>query len=385
MAAQQHGHTDDSWPDVDLAYHGLPATAARVFRLLPAHPGPDVSATAVSALADLSVSETRRALVLLTRANLIEAASGDAQRWRMDGMIRRHAQQVSAAHGDVDGREQAMDRLFDYYLSATEAADDWLRGVPPIPVPQEFSSRNGALAWLDAERASLIAATRMAADTGRDQAAKSLPLLMAHYLGFRGRFGDLLSVTTISLNAARRLGDRAAEGDALTNLGLALNGLQRYDEAATAHHEAAAIFRRTRDCHGEGSALNNLGIAFRGLRRDDEAATAHHEAAAIFRKIPDCHGEGSALNNLGLALRALRQFDEAVAAHREAAAIFRETGDRHSEAKALGNLGNVLQELGLSQGAVAAYQEAADIFRETGDQPSELRALESLDLAREAL
>ena len=53
-----------------------------------------MSATAVSALADLSVSETRRALVLLTRANLIEAASGDAQRWRMDGMIRRHAQQA---------------------------------------------------------------------------------------------------------------------------------------------------------------------------------------------------------------------------------------------------------------------------------------------------
>jgi len=345
MAAHKHGHTDDSLPDVDLAYHGLPATAARVFRLWPAHPGPDVSTTAVSVLADLPVSETRRALALLTRANLVEAASGDGQRWRMDGMIRRYARQVSAAHGDVDGCEQARDRLFDYYLSATEAADDWLRGLPPIPVRQEFSSRNGALAWLDAERATLIAATRMAADTGRDQAAKSLPLLMAHYLGFRGRFGDLLSVTTISLNVARRIGDRAAEGDALTNLGLALNGLQRYDEAATAHHEAAAIFGRTRDFHGEGSALNNLG----------------------------------------LALRALRQFDEAVAMHREAAAIFRETGDRHSEAKTLGNLGNVLHELGLSQGAVAAYQEAAGIFRETGDQPSELRALESLDLAREAL
>ena len=53
-------------------------------------------------------------------------------------------------------------------------------------MPEEFTDRNGALAWLDAERLCLVAMVRMAADTGREQAAKSLPLLMAQYLGFRG-------------------------------------------------------------------------------------------------------------------------------------------------------------------------------------------------------
>ena len=49
--------------------------------------------------------------------------------------------------------------------------------------------------------------------------------------------------------------------------------------------------------------LNNLGIALREVRRFDEAITAHQDAAAIFRETGDRHGEGTALTNLGLALQ----------------------------------------------------------------------------------
>ena len=47
-------------------------------------------------------------------------------------------------------------------------------------------------------------------------------------------------------------------------------------------------------------ALNNLGIALREVRRFEEAITAHQDAAAIFRETGDRHGEGMALDNLGL-------------------------------------------------------------------------------------
>ena len=40
-----------------------------------------------------------------------------------------------------------------------------------MPVPAGFAGRDEALAWLDAERPSLIAAVTMAAATGRDQIA----------------------------------------------------------------------------------------------------------------------------------------------------------------------------------------------------------------------
>jgi tetratricopeptide (TPR) repeat protein len=237
-----------------------------------------------------------------------------------------------------DGREQARDRLLCYYQTAAEAADGRLRGLAPIPVPQEFTDRDGALAWLDAERASLIAVVRMAIGVGRDQAAKSLPLLIAYYLNFRGLLDDLLATTAIGLDAARRLGDRAAEGEALSNLGAALSGLRRYDEALAAYQDAAAIFRQTRNRAAEGTALNNRGIV----------------------------------------LRALRRYDEALAAYQDAVAIFREAGDRHGLAMALGNLGNVFQSLGRSAEAIDAYREAIGIFRRTGDQPRKLATLGSL-------
>ena len=69
------------------------------------------------------------------------------------------------------------------------------------------------------------------------------------------------------------------------------------------------------------------------VRRFDEAITAHQDAAAIYRDTGDRHGEGTARNNLGLALRQVRRFDEAITAHQDAAAIYRETGDRHGEGR----------------------------------------------------
>jgi hypothetical protein len=37
-----------------------------------------------------------------------------------------------------------------------------------------------------------------------------------------------------------------------------LRYVRRFDEAITAHQDAAAIFRETGDRHGEGAALDNL-------------------------------------------------------------------------------------------------------------------------------
>ena len=68
--------------------------------------------------------------------------------------------------------EEARDRLLDHYLVEAEAADERLRDLQPTVASQEFSDRNEALAWLDAERSCLVAAVQMSADTGRDQAGR---------------------------------------------------------------------------------------------------------------------------------------------------------------------------------------------------------------------
>jgi tetratricopeptide (TPR) repeat protein len=255
----------------------------------------------------------------------------------MQDLVRRFAQQLSDANVAADGRERARDRLIDYYLTMARAADDCLRTLPGTVVLEEFTGRDSALAWLDAERACLAATVQMAADTGRDRAAASLPLLLAQYLSLRWRFDDLLAATTISLNAARRLGDREGEGDALNNLGGTLIKMRRHEEAVTACQDAAAIFRETGDRRGEGDALNNLGLALRGVRRLEESIAAHRDADAIFRETGDRHGDAEALTNLGAALRESGQPAEAVCAWQDAAAIFGETGDRRGQEIALQN------------------------------------------------
>jgi tetratricopeptide (TPR) repeat protein len=362
----------------ELSYRRLDDNAARVFRLLPVNPGPDVSTAAAAVLADLPVTEVRRVLAVLARAHLAEAAPGVVGRWRMHDLLRLYAQRLPHACADTDGREQARDRLLGYYLSMADSADDHLRALPGMTVPEEFTGRDGALAWLDAERDGMVAVVAMAADTGRDEAAARLPLMLAVYLHWRRRFEDWLAVTAISLNASSRLGDRDGEARALNNLGGALQELWRFEEAITAHQDAATIYRQTGDRPGEARALNNLGRALQDLWRFEEAITTCQDAAAIYRETGDRPGESMALDNLGSALRKLRRFEEAITACQDAAGIYRETGDRHGEGMALDNLGLVLQEMRRFEEAITAHQDAAATCRETGDRHGEGMALINL-------
>ncbi|HTT53342.1 MAG TPA: tetratricopeptide repeat protein [Streptosporangiaceae bacterium] len=296
---------DESFIQVtlDLAYRGLSETTARVFRLLPVSPGPDLSTDAIAALADCPVGQAGEVLVDLTRACLIEPTSGNAGRWRMNDLVRRYAQQLSAARAEADHRELSRDRLFDFYLTMSASADDHLRRLPGTWSPREFADRDQALAWLDAERKNLIAAVQVAADTGRHHVAVSLPLLLAQYFAYRRDFADLRAMTLVSLATARRLGDRDAEGDALTNLGSALLETGQYPEATAAHQDAAAIFRETGDRRGEGAALNNLGLGLIAMGQATEAVTVHRDAATIFKETGDRRREDKALNNMREAMR----------------------------------------------------------------------------------
>jgi tetratricopeptide (TPR) repeat protein len=362
----------------ELSYRQLDEDAARLFRLLPAVPGPDVSTGAAAELAGWPGERARAALGRLTRAHLVEPAGGRG-RWRMHDLLRLYARQVpDASPGE---REQAVDRLLAWYLQRARAADQHLRALAGSSVPAEFSGRDDALEWLDAERPSLVAAVTMAAASGRNEQAMLLPLDLGEYLAWRRRFDDWLTVIAISRDGARHLSNKGNEAAALTTLGLALVEVRRFEEAISACQDAAAIYRETGDRHGEGMALNNLGLALRYVRRFEEAISAHQDAAAIYRETGDRHGEGAALNNLGLALVEVRRFEEAVDAHGDAAAVFRETGDRHREGRALGNLGIALRYVRRFEEAISACQDAAAIFRETGDRHGEGRALNNLGLA----
>ena len=365
----------------ELSYRGLAPESARVFRLLPLIPGPDASTASVAVLADLPPAQARRLLADLARAHLADEVPTGSGRWQMHDLVRLYAQRLAEQDSAAESYREGLDRLFGYYLRMTDAADDHLRALPGTRVPDDFTGRSDALAWLDAERPSLVATITAACERGRDDIAIRLPILLAEYLLWRRRFDDLITSCQLSRQRRGSVATKRVRRAALTYLGLALQEVRRFDEAITAHQDAAAIYRETSDRHREGTALNNLGNTLHEVRRFDEAITAHQDAAAIYRETGDRHREGMALNNLGLALRQVRRFDEAITAHQQDLAICREIGDRHGEGMTLSNLGSALHQVRRFDEAITAHQDAAAICRETGDRHREGMALNNLGLA----
>jgi tetratricopeptide (TPR) repeat protein len=322
----------------EMSCRSLDRASARVFRLIPVNPGPDLSTAATAALAGMSVAEAYGVLTGLARAHLVEVAPGRPGRWRMHDLLHLYARQQGNAYADADRREEATERLLNYYLRGAESAQQHLAGQSGVAAPEGFANRGEALDWLDAERENTVAAVPVAADTGRSQIALRLPMTLAPYLDWRRRFDDMLATTTISLDTARGLGDRASEGMALNILGITLWREQRFEEAIIACQDAAAIFQEIGDRAREGRALTNLGISMREAGRIEESIAAHRNAAEIFQMAGDLRYEGIALNNLGGAFRQAGRPEDAITACQDAIAIFREIGDQNEETKALHNL-----------------------------------------------
>ncbi|WP_131737161.1 tetratricopeptide repeat protein [Actinomadura roseirufa] len=361
----------------ELSYRTFSLDQQRLFRLLTVNPGPDTSTTAAAVLTERDEAAVRAMLRDLARAHLIERGTAPG-RWRMHDLVRQYATTLGLEHTDTDHRDQALRRLLRYYLDTARAAAAHLDQAVADPVTRGFATREGALAWLDAELPNLSAAAHTAAD--HPDFAVNLPSALASFLNWRRLFNDGITLFSLARDTAEHTGDRQGQGRALNNLGAALWSVRRFEDAIAAHQHAAAIFRGTGDSHSEGAALNNLGTALWAVQRFEEAITAHQDAAAIFHEAGDRHAEGQALANLGIALAEVRRFEEAVSAHRQDLAICRETGDRRGEGQALANLGLVLVEVRRFEEAITAHQDAVAIFQETGDRYSEGAALGNLGL-----
>ena len=96
------------------SYRALSAPAARMFRLLGLHPGPDVAVTAAASLAAVPPGQARALLAELTRAHLLaEHAPG---RYAFHDLLRAYASELASAQECPADRASAVHRLLDHYL-----------------------------------------------------------------------------------------------------------------------------------------------------------------------------------------------------------------------------------------------------------------------------
>ncbi len=105
------------------SYRALDADAARLFRLLGIHPGPEIDTLAAASLADMTVDHVRTELAELMRSNLISERS--AGRYDLHDVLRTYAAELAAIDGEDENRE-AVKRVAAHYIDLARAADQIL-------------------------------------------------------------------------------------------------------------------------------------------------------------------------------------------------------------------------------------------------------------------
>ncbi|MFJ1758537.1 tetratricopeptide repeat protein, partial [Kitasatospora sp. NPDC088134] len=231
----------------------------------------------------------------------------DTGRWRMHDLVRAYATEQAQRHPHST---TALTRLHHHYTRTTRAAHTHLDPTGGVD-REHFPNRGAALAWLDAERANLLATVHQAHTLGHRETTMELAALLGTYLHSRRYLQDALDTATLAHDAAMSFGSRRHEGVAWNNLGNALQELRRFDQALDAHQHALDIHHELGNRHSEGIAWNNLATALQELRRFDQALDAYQHALDIHHELGNRHSEGIAWNNLGLTFRELRRLDEA--------------------------------------------------------------------------
>jgi tetratricopeptide (TPR) repeat protein len=370
---------------LSFSYQHLDLAAASAFRLAGLHPGPVLDGYAAAALSGISLQGATRLLDRLSRAYLIQPTGPG--RYVMHDLLRDYARELAVTHDGEAARQAAITRLLDYYLYTAGAAMDTLAPaeqhlrprIEPICAPSPpVTDENAARAWLDTERAALVAATAYAAANGFHRHASRLAATLFRYLDSGGYFPEASVIHSHAHRAAQEAGDRAGESTALISLGVVDMQQGRHRRAAGQLQEAMAVCRETGDRIGQANALTNLGVTDLRRGRYQPATGYLEQALTLCRKTGDRTGEAHALINLGVVCARQGRSQEAAVRLRQALALCREIGDRTGEARALANLGAADLQQGRHRSAADRVRRSLAIFRETGNRHGEAYALGTL-------
>ena len=375
----------------DLSYADLAPDQQRLFRRLGLHPGAEVDGYAAAALDGSSLAAARRGLdALYDQYLLTEPAPG---RYRMHDLIREHARTLAGRLDPDDDRNQATERLLDYYQHAAARADALLArqartaparagGTTPTAVPA-LASREEALAWARTERASLLACLDHAAAGGQHARIIALTAGLAGLLRQDGPWAEAITRHNTAVQAGRHLGDRSGQADALANLGDVRRLTGDYPGAARDLEEALGIYPDLGDRPGQAGALTYLGKARRLTGDYPGAARALEEALDTYRDLGDRPGQADALTYLGVVQWVTGDHPAAARALEEALGISRDLGERLGQADALTYLGGVRTTTGDYQAAARALEEALGIHRDLGNRLGQADTLNNLGMVRQ--
>ncbi|MCW2896310.1 MAG: family transcriptional regulator [Actinomycetia bacterium] len=361
---------------LSLSYRHLPETAARMFRLLGLHPGPDISAAAAASLAGVPVAQARVALRDLTRASLLmEVVPG---RFAFHDLLRAYAAEQPTS---PEGIASTTRRMLDHYLHAAHQAhrvlypgrelidlDACASGV----TPETFGGKASALAWLEDEYQVLLKVTDLAARTGFDAHAWRLPVVLWTFQMVCGHWHDGTRLHRLALDAARRRGDLSGQARTQRGLGSFAMSLGAFEEAHECLAAAQSTFRELGDDLGLARTDVILSQTFEFQGRFAEALAVMGDALRLSESVPGDSNmalvRASALNGSAWNSVQLGDLSEARAFCVKAIELCQAIGYSPGEAGTWDTLGVVLQRLGSHPEAVGCFLRAVTLDREMGNR-----------------
>jgi DNA-binding SARP family transcriptional activator/tetratricopeptide (TPR) repeat protein len=354
------------------SYHALDDAAARLFRLLGLHPGPDLSAPAAASLAGLSRARARSLLAELAHAHLV--VEHQPGRYAMHDLIRAYAAEQAHDHESEPDQQHAIGRMLDHYLHCAYVANRLInpsRANAPAPAParagvtpEEFEDANGAEVWFAAEHHVLLAVHNRAAKSRFDPHTWQLPWVCATFLLRRGYVHDLVAMHKSALDASRRLADPTAQGFAHRTLANAFVRMGQYDDAHEHLRQALDISTAARDEPAVALTELLIGWMLGEQGRYDEALPYDRRAVESFRTVGDQGGQALALTDVGWHLAQLGEYAQALPIIQESLDLHAGTGDRHGLAAALHSLGFIQHRLGQYEHAIASYLSGVELCRQ---------------------
>ncbi|MFD7711212.1 BTAD domain-containing putative transcriptional regulator [Streptomyces sp. NPDC059786] len=368
------------------SYQRLTGPAARLFRLLGLHPGPDIGTRAVTGLAGLAPAEARTLLAELTDSHLLSERAPD--RYSLHDLLRAYAAELAAQADPPADRRAAVRRTLDHYLySAYRASlllnpyrDDPLTPEAPLtPVESEhFADHHAALTWFTTEHFVLLAVQQLAVSSRLDTHAWQLAWALTPYFDRRGHWHDWAAVHERGLAAARREASIRGRAVGHGSLGPAYLRLGRHEEVAPHLTLALDLYKALGDPVGQAHAHRTLAWLSDQQGRYEEGLAHARSALALFETAGHRTGRARALNALGWFCLRLGRYEEGIGHCERALRLQEATGDRFDQADTLDSLALAHHRLGHVGQAVDCYRRAIELYRETGDRYNEADTLSAL-------
>lgn len=372
-----------------VAYSGLTAEGARLYRLLGLFPGQSVGIGTAVCVAGVDPQTADDLLDALEDSALLEWDEEDG-RYRFHDLVRLHALERAMDEESEQERDAVLERCVDYYVTGAAFADlavmgDRLRiGGEAARRPHAYDPfdgtdrRRAALAWLAAERTEALAVLRAAAEHGGmpHQVWQLAESLTALYLNHR-HLGDWRVSCELGAEAAAADGEPAAEARLrallsrpLLDLGEDARAREELDLALARAEESDHTLLRASVCEFDGRYWD---------RHDPQRALAsYRRSLALNEEVPDnARGSAIARHFLGCALDATGERESALTELLGALEEFRALGDTRMAGRALSALGRVRQALGENEAAREAYEEAVGLLRENQSTHYEAQTLEA--------